>query len=62
MATVPFISNFGNAMLLGDSKREQRMMEAEMEDLEHHLRRGMAGKMLVDEVPREVQILLDEAR
>lgn len=48
-------------MVLGDSAREQRLMEAEMEDLEYHLKRSMEGKLLVDEVPREVQILLDDA-
>ncbi|KAJ3477499.1 hypothetical protein NLG97_g8820 [Lecanicillium saksenae] len=58
---VPFITNFGNAQVLGDGEKEQRLMEAEMEDLEFHLKRMMEGKLLVDEVPREVQMLLDDA-
>lgn len=58
---MPFVTNFGNAVVLGDGASERRQMEAEMEDLEYHLRRGMEGKLLVDEVPREVQILLADA-
>ncbi|KAJ6782387.1 hypothetical protein PWT90_08021 [Aphanocladium album] len=49
---VPFIANFGHAQVLGDSERERRLMEAEMEDLEHHLKRMMEGKLLVDEIFR----------
>ncbi|OAA63893.1 hypothetical protein ISF_04602 [Cordyceps fumosorosea ARSEF 2679] len=56
---VPFVANFGNALVLGDSAREQLQMGGE--ELEFHLRRGMEGKLLVDEVPREVQVLLADA-
>lgn len=58
---MPFVTNFGNAMVLGDSAQERRQLEAEMEDLEYHLKRGMEGKLLVDEVPREVQVLLGDS-
>lgn len=58
---MPFITNFGNAVVLGDSAKERRQMEMEMEDLKYHLKRGMEDKLLVDEIPREVQILLDNS-
>lgn len=62
MAIAPFITNFGNAHVLGSSKNDQKIKDQEMEDLKYHLERGLEGKLLVDEVPREVQVLLDDAR
>ncbi|TQW00216.1 protein-ER retention receptor [Cordyceps javanica] len=43
----PFITNFGNAVVLGDSARDRRQMESEMNELEFHLKRGMEGKLLI---------------